>query len=130
MEARLKRKFGDYKLASNSKMLKLRQDLTICQSCGSWHELNFVCAVCYKKVKEETRKVQKLIVEKLGLSPVDQEIELKYQDETSQFPNRVLVEVDEPRPNWFSPNLLAKTGLQDPNEIRPSISETLNVKVK
>jgi ribosomal protein L32 len=130
VERRLKRKFGDCKLISNSKMLKLRHDLTICQSCGSWHELNFICAVCYKKVKEETRKVQKSIVEALGLSPVEREVEVKYQNETPKHSERLLVEIDEPRPNWFSQNLLARSGSQISSEKKLATDENLIVQTK
>lgn len=131
VETRLKRKFGHFKLAPNSKMLKLRHDLTTCTTCGSWHEIKYVCAVCYKRVKEETKLVQKRIVEALKLDPVEQEVEIKYENEQRKHPERVLVEIEKPRPAWFGQNLLARSGADMVQESQPTIADQpLEVKVK
>lgn len=41
----------------------------------------FVSGTCYERVKEETRAMQKIITEKLGLNPVDKEVIVLYDGE-------------------------------------------------
>ena len=131
VEARLKRKFGDFKLVPNSKLLKLRHDLTSCTTCGNWHEIKYVCAVCYKRVKAETKLVQKRIVEALKLDPVDKEVEIQYANEERKHPKRVLIEIKKPRPAWFEQNLLARSGADMIQESQqPSADQPLEVKLK
>nr|CAD7203445.1 unnamed protein product [Timema douglasi] len=96
LEKRLTRKYGhpDYVY----KMLKAKSNLMVCNSCGHHHEAGLLCAHCYDEVRKETEEMQTKIQEDLGLSPVEQEVVGKR-----------IVEMNKPRPTWFSKNLLQKT---------------------
>ncbi|XP_067619432.1 large ribosomal subunit protein bL32m [Eurosta solidaginis] len=128
VEKRLKRKFGlpEY----NWKPLKTKTNLRTCNQCGHDHELGVLCPHCYKKVEQETRAMQDKIQEKLGLDPIEHEVVVLYDGEqieksagsASEKKVRV-VEMEKPRPVWFSKNLLQKTTAEPENttkEVKPS----------
>ncbi|XP_055903922.1 39S ribosomal protein L32, mitochondrial [Eupeodes corollae] len=112
IERRLSRKFGypEY----NWKPLKLKTHLRSCNNCGHDHEIGVLCPNCYAKVRTETQLMQDKIQEKLGLNPVEQEVIVLYEGEKHEQPSEFLdgkriVEMEKPRPNWFSKNLIQKT---------------------
>nr|CAD7406857.1 unnamed protein product [Timema cristinae] len=112
LEKRLKRKYGhpDYVY----KMLKPKSNLMVCNSCGHHHEAGILCAHCYDEVRKETEEMQTKIQEGLGLSPVEQEVVVLYEGEKEAqiaefWQGKRIVEMNKPRPTWFSKNLLQKT---------------------
>uniref|UniRef100_W8B551 Large ribosomal subunit protein bL32m n=1 Tax=Ceratitis capitata TaxID=7213 RepID=W8B551_CERCA len=127
IEKRLKRKFGvpEY----NWKPLIAKTNLRTCNQCGHDHELGILCPHCYKKVEQETRLMQEKIQQELGLEPIENEVIVLYEGEqmeksadgTSERKVRV-VEMEKPRPVWFSKNLMQKTTTQpaETKEVKPS----------
>lgn len=108
----MKRKYGspDYSM----KTLQKKAFLKVCDSCGNHHEVGILCAHCYEKVREETSLIKDKIMEKLHLKPVDSEVVILYDGEKANqseefWKGKRIVEMEKPRPNWFSKNLLQKT---------------------
>nr|SVE75501.1 EOG090X0IGM [Daphnia dolichocephala] len=113
VEKRMMRKFG----APNwhNKLILPRKDIKTCGACGDHHEVGRLCPNCYSKVKAETAVIQEKMVKELGLDPVDKEVAIVYQGEKNQFDDEFfkgknIVEMEKPRPKWFSKNLLQKSG--------------------
>nr|CAG4647547.1 EOG090X0IGM [Megafenestra aurita]SVE92763.1 EOG090X0IGM [Megafenestra aurita] len=113
VEKRMMRKFG----APNwhNKLILPKKNLKVCGSCGHYHEEKRLCANCYSKVKEETSALQEQMIKEQGLNPIDKEIAILYKGEKQQysddfFKDMKVVEVEKPRPKWFSRNLLQKGG--------------------
>ncbi|XP_063218092.1 large ribosomal subunit protein bL32m [Bacillus rossius redtenbacheri] len=125
VEKRLKRKFGhpDYVY----KLLQPKRNLLVCSNCGHHHEAGVLCPHCYEKIRLETEAMQTKIEAELGLSPVEQEVIVLYEGEAEAEPNEFwkgkrIVEMDKPRPSWFSKNLLQKTTTppSDSSDVKPS----------
>lgn len=58
--------------------------------------------------------MQEKIQQELGLDPVDKEVIVLYDGEKGEQPNEYwngmrVVEMERPRPNWFSKNLMQKS---------------------
>lgn len=73
-----------------------------------------VTAHCYDKICKETELIQEKIQQELGLDPVDKEVIVLYEGEKGERPNEYwngkrIVEMERPRPMWFSKNLMQKT---------------------
>lgn len=86
-----------------------RKNILTCNVCGHFHLAHTICGNCYDKVKRETETLQKEIISKLGLDPVEKEIKIIYTDDV--FPEEkdvLLIEPQRPRPPWFSKNLMSK----------------------
>lgn len=109
IEKRLKRKFGC--LQDFYKMLMPRTDLLTCNQCGHSYQKRHLCrefnaiiysmpilnydniehilcilANCYKRVKDETIAFQDAIEKELGLEPIEQDVVVLYQGETTKQP--------------------------------------------
>ncbi|KAB0800910.1 hypothetical protein PPYR_05264 [Photinus pyralis] len=125
IEKRLKRQYGDpYYI---SKLLVPKKTLRACNVCGDDHEIGILCPTCYKKVIEETRAMQDAIQNELGLKVVENEVVVLYNGEKNSTPSEYfegkrIVEIDKPRPAWFSKNLLQSTTQQPATStnIKPS----------
>ncbi|KZS06961.1 39S ribosomal protein L32, mitochondrial [Daphnia magna] len=112
-EKRMMRKYG----APNwhNKLILPRKDIKTCGTCGHNHEAGRLCPNCYSKVKAETSVLQEKMVQELGLDPIDKEIAIVYQGEKTQFDDEFfkgkrVVQMEKPRPKWFSKNLLQRCG--------------------
>ena len=112
LERRLKRKYGspDYKM----KILQKKTHLLVCDSCGNHYEVGIICAHCYEKVRKETEAIKDKILKKLRLKPVDTEVVVLYdgekQEKSEEFwKGKRIVEMEKPRPQFFSKNLLQKS---------------------
>lgn len=123
----LKRRFSPHRL------WEVRRNVTACQQCGAWHEIHTICGKksfiffssvlkllilgeCYKKVREETQVLKKRL---LAYNPYkgefpDKEAFLVYQGEQPPQDGTAkdlfgseqrIVEIDKPRPSWFSADL-------------------------
>lgn len=84
-------------------------------------------AFCYDKVRQETKLMQDKIQAQLGLDPVDKEIVVLYEGEkteqtASELEGKRIVEMQKPRPMWFTKNLLQKSTQQssETKEVKPS----------
>lgn len=81
------RKFGT--LDGFWKMLRPKTNIVSCVECGNDKEAGRLCPVCYDRVKLETESMQEVIQKELGLSPVDKEVVVVYQndqiDKKSEF---------------------------------------------
>uniref|UniRef100_A0A2M3Z963 Large ribosomal subunit protein bL32m n=1 Tax=Anopheles braziliensis TaxID=58242 RepID=A0A2M3Z963_9DIPT len=123
VEKRHKRKYGspEYKL----KILTPKSHLRSCATCGSDHEVGVLCPTCYRQVRTETEQMQEKIQQELKLDPVDREVVVLYASEKEEQPaefwqDKRVVEMEKPRPLWFSRNLLQKaTQIADPDAVKP-----------
>lgn len=112
LETRMKRKYG-----SNNWLLKTLQrktHLRVCDTCGNHCEVGILCAHCYDKVRQETLAIKDKIMKKLRLSPVDSEVVVMYDGEKPEkseelWKGKRIVEMEKPRPQFFSKNLLQKS---------------------
>jgi large subunit ribosomal protein L32 len=125
IERRLKRKFGDPKYVL--KILKPASNIRTCNVCGDDHLAGVLCPTCYKKVIDETKEMQETIQNELQLSPVEKEVVVLYQGEKDGKPDEFwegkrIVEMQKPRPPWFSKNLLQQTTQQPAttSDVKPS----------
>ncbi|XP_060525927.1 large ribosomal subunit protein bL32m [Cylas formicarius] len=125
LEKRQKRRFGhpEYIL----KILRPRKDLRTCHTCGDDYEAGTLCPSCYKRVIDETTTMQDAIQEELKLEPVENEVVVLYEGEKDDKPDEFwqgkrIVEMQKPRPAWFSQNLLQKSTQKpaDTNDVKPS----------
>nr|CAG4648996.1 EOG090X0IGM [Polyphemus pediculus] len=112
-EKRMMRKFGSEKW--NNKLILPRTDLLPCNTCGHYHEKGRLCSNCYERIKTETAAMQAEMIKELGLKPVEKEVVIVYKGEKQQhtdefFEGKKIVEMQKPRPKWFSQNLLQKSG--------------------
>ncbi|XP_050087235.1 39S ribosomal protein L32, mitochondrial-like [Anopheles aquasalis] len=123
VEKRHKRKYGspEYKL----KILTPKSHLRSCATCGSDHEVGVLCPTCYRQVRTETEQMQEKIQQELQLDPVDREVVVLYASEKDEQPGEFwqgkrIVEMEKPRPLWFSRNMLQKaTQTTDPDAVKP-----------
>ncbi|XP_058057209.1 large ribosomal subunit protein bL32m isoform X1 [Anopheles bellator] len=124
VEKRHKRKYGspDYKL----KIFTPKTHLRTCANCGSDHEVGVLCPTCYRQVRTETELMQEKIQNELGLEPIDKEVVVLYDREKVEHSDELwqgkrIVEMEKPRPQWFSKNLLQTTTEQssEPDELKP-----------
>lgn len=146
VEKRLNRKFGYPEYVW--KPLKEKRNLRTCTKCGHDYELGLLCrkflyyallkyvftcvyfriaAFCYDKVRQETELMQDKIQAKLGLDPIEKEVVVLYEGEKASetvedHTRKVIVEIQKPRPMWFTKNLLQKSTQQssDSKEVKPS----------
>ncbi|RWS11593.1 39S ribosomal protein L32-like protein [Dinothrombium tinctorium] len=111
LERRLKRKFGAENWGPEArKMLRPKNNLITCETCGHFHEVQYICWNCYQRVKQETEVVQKVIQDSFKLDAVEEDVVVRYKnDEKEKITNKRIVEIEKQRPAWFSSNLLSKT---------------------
>lgn len=113
-EMRHVEKFGDtglkwgtsYKLRPNR---RLRTD----HRTGEAFELGKVVPGVYRRAMEETRAIQERVATAFGNGVKDREVRVAYQDEKrdsfGETKKELLVEMEKPRPAFFSPGLLQKS---------------------
>lgn len=120
----MKRKYGTPGL--HVKTLPIKTHLRVCDTCGNHCEVGILCAHCYDKVRKETTLIKDKISNELKLDPVESEVVVLYDGEKVEkseefWKGKRIVEMEKPRPMWFSKNLLQKT--TQPNaetkEIKP-----------
>lgn len=111
VEMRHIRKFGLERFApSGKKMWSPLTNLRICDTCGNWHKVHALCEVCYNKVKEETKHFHEAMFGALKRDPIEHDLVAVYKDEPKEYKGKRIIEVDRPRPAWFSKNLLTRGG--------------------
>jgi len=102
------------------KMLDPKENIVMCPTCGSFHEIQYLCENCYEKVRVETIPMFKEMAKQLGGKPIEKEIKFLFKGEEGHVDDtHHLVEVPVERPALFSQNLLSKTRLdtQPPKEV-------------
>lgn len=116
LEKRMKRRFGQYDpTLPGVKMPLMNQRLRECDSCGDFFDPRTICATCYNKVRKETNEIKEKIMKKIGLSPDDKQVVVLYDGESGEsqpdefWNGKRIVEMEKPRPTWFSKNLLQKS---------------------
>jgi large subunit ribosomal protein L32 len=117
------------------KILLKKENIKVCDECGHHHERNVLCPHCYAKIKAETELIQDKIQKELGLNPVDSDVVVLYDGEKLQKPvefwnGKRIIEMEKPRPMWFSKNLLQKTTQPNSDTKEVEISSTIELKPK
>ncbi|OTF83040.1 hypothetical protein BLA29_006843 [Euroglyphus maynei] len=114
-ERRLARRFGVEKFPDSAKILRTRDDIILCERCGDHHEYYAICPTCYRKVKEETKQMLDALRKQTNpLQPKEKDVLFRFEDEkdsetfTSQNEFQI-IDIDHPRPQWFSRNLMTKS---------------------
>lgn len=110
-----KRTMGKYggKEWGNCKIWKSDKKIRVDHRTGEYFQLGRLAPKTYKSVMEETKEIQKKISSYFshGLKPRDTEVVVKYEnDEKDDSLGRDLpiIEMEKPRPSFFSPNLTQK----------------------
>ncbi|CAD6215514.1 GSCOCG00000323001-RA-CDS [Cotesia congregata] len=125
LEKRMKRKYGSPEY--NWKPFVPKTNIVPCITCGLDREADKLCQHCYNKVKLETKEMQEVIVNTLGLEPVEKDVVVLYEGEKDKKPaefwkGQRIVELPKPRPAWFHSNLMQPT-TQEPSqstEVKPT----------
>lgn len=125
IEKRMTRKYGNPGDAF-VKTLQKKQHLQECDTCGNHKEAGTLCPYCYDKVRKETESIKDQIMKKLGLGPADTDVVVLYDGEKKEgaeefWKGKRIIEMEKPRPMWFSKNLLQKTTQQnsDTKKVKP-----------
>lgn len=135
LEVRKLRKIGvPYKGGPEGfKIILKKNNILVCSNCGHYHEQGVLCPTCYKKVMDETEEIKKKIESKLKLNPIDADVVVLYEGEQQKEPaefwnGRRIIEMEKPRPMWFSRNLMQRTtqGNADTTEVEEVT--TINLK--
>jgi len=107
--------------AINNKILRPQRNLTVCDNCGHHKKAHTLCRYCYDKVIEETKAIKEKVQQAFGLSPIEKEAKIVYEEDkpTDIDESKVLVEMGKKRPEWFSKSLLQKSS----PESQESLSE-------
>ena len=136
IERRLTKRFGVSKYPQTCPILRPRSDIVTCERCGDHHETYTICRTCYLEVKEETEKLKSEIKAQTSpLEPKEKEVFLKFENENTDNAEDELhkfriIEIDRPRPKWFTPNLLAKNSrpVTPPRDVIINPEDTISSK--
>lgn len=108
----MQRRIGN--VENHTKMLQTKKFLVVCEACGNYKEVAVICAHCYDKVRKETESIKDKIMAELQLKPDDKEVVVLYDGEKVEpeeqlWEGKRIVEMEKPRPMWFSRNLMQKS---------------------
>merc|ERR1719431_787812 len=122
VEMRARRKLGTQ---DNRTGPKMNRRIRVDNVTGEYFELGKVAPETYKKVMDETRKIQKRMSDSFGTGqPLDQEVLVLYEGEgqSNLAGNQKIIEMERPRPAFFAANLLQRShGEREQSEtVRPS----------
>ena len=89
---------------------RINQRIRVDHKTGEYFELGKLAPQTYKKVMDETRRIQKKMSESFGVGlPKDEETLVVYKGETqSNSSEGRVVEMDYERPSFFSQNLMER----------------------
>lgn len=111
IEKRTMAKFGG-KEWGNCKIWKADKRIRVDHRTGEYFQLGKLAPKTYKTVMDETKEIQKKISSYFsdGLKPRDTEVVVKYQDDDRENLEKSLpiVEMEKPRPSFFSSNLMQR----------------------
>lgn len=136
LEVRKTRKIGiPYRGDSKEglKILVKKPYLKVCNSCGHYHERDCLCPNCYAKIRDETNAIKDKIVKELKLDPIDKDVVVLYEGEkehqSPEFWNgKRIVEMEKPRPQWFSKNLMQRSTQPNSESKEVEVSSTIVAK--
>ena len=87
----------------------LNKRIRVDQKTGEYFEIGKLAPQTYKKVMEETKRIQMKMADSFGASaPKDEETLVLYKGEDNSAVKGRVVEMDYERPSFFSKNLLEK----------------------
>lgn len=115
------------------KILRKKNNILTCTTCGHYYEIGVLCPHCYKKVMDETKAIQEKILDKLKLNPIEHDVVVLYEGEKEKkdeefWNGRRIVELEKPRPSFFSKNLLQKTTQGNAETSEIGHVDTVNLK--
>ena len=126
------KKFGVEKWGPHGdKMIRPKNNIVVCPSCGSFHERQYLCDTCYEKTREASIPIFEEIAKQLGGKPIEKEMGLIFKGEKASNSDSVhIVEVPVERPQIFSKNLLSRTRLDSlkPKDVTTSDTHINNQK--
>lgn len=100
------RKYGSDNWKYGGKLWKPRANIVSCLECGSFHEFHTICRNCFNKVSDESKKIIAELRRAWDGKAIDKEVHVLYQGEDAKnVEHKRIVEIDRPRPLWFTPNL-------------------------
>lgn len=106
VERRWTRKMGEI---GHFEHARPKKNLIACLECGHWHESHTICGNCYKKVREETKAMQKTFGDDLKYDHPLKEVVFLYDDEVLEdHTDKYVVKMDKSRPKWFHKSLLTR----------------------
>jgi large subunit ribosomal protein L32 len=96
------------------KTLQKKYNIRVCDTCHNYYERDCLCPNCYERVRLETKEIQDQIIKKLKLDPIEKDVVVLYDGEKEQtqsefWNGKRIIEMEKPRPQWFSKNLMQKT---------------------
>ena len=81
---------------------RLNKRIRVDHSTGEYFELGKLAPQTYKKVMEETRRIQRKMVDTFGAGlPKDRDVVVVYKGEETPSDNVKLVEMETERPSFF-----------------------------
>ncbi|XP_060077237.1 large ribosomal subunit protein bL32m-like [Ylistrum balloti] len=107
-ERRQTRRFGFTYL---NKRQNIQTDIVSCLHCGGFHKRNTICGTCYDMVRKETQEMMKKIGDHLEYDSPHSELAVIYEgeeEEREKLHDKFIVQMDKPRPKWFSDFIDAK----------------------
>ena len=128
IEKRTMAKYGGRQWGSE-KLFKVNHRIRTDYKTGEYFELGKLAPKTYKKVMEETEAIKNKMIKAFGsgLQPIDKEVVVMYENEKNEDAknaNKLVVEMEKPRPSFFTQNLLqkARTSTEDAKSttVRPT----------
>ena len=115
------------------KILLKKPFIKVCNNCGSYHERDCICPNCYEKICKETNEIKEKIIKELKLDPVDKDVVVLYDGEKTQQPSefwngKKIIEMEKPRPQWFSKNLMQRTTQANSESKKMDVGSTIVMK--
>lgn len=115
------------------KTIQKKPYIKVCDTCGHYHERDCLCPHCYAKIRDETTAIKDKIIAELKLDAIEKDVVVLYDGERAQQPaefwnGRRIIEMEKPRPQWFSKNLLQKTTQPNADTKEVEISSTIELK--
>ena len=108
LEKRWKRRFGAPNWGVHFGP-RINKKIRVDHKTGEYFEIGKLAPVTYKKVMDETRKIQQRMADSFGVGvPKDQETLVLYKGEEKGGMKGHVVEMEHERPSFFSQNLLQK----------------------
>ena len=106
------------------KLIPINHKIRTDHKTGEFFELGRLAPLTYEKVMSETKAIQDKIQEAFGFSkqPMDKDIVVQYEGDKSEESNKKVIEMEKPRPSFFSSNLLQQA------RVKSSATKTTTVR--
>ena len=104
------RRYGVDKYTHGCHIIRPKVNIIPCHTCGHDMLVGYLCEKCYQKNVEETKVIQKAMIQEFGFSPIEQDIAPLYKgEEPTNKPGFRFVPIEKERPAWFSSNLTSRS---------------------